>query len=223
MLEVRQVMDRIEDSLDSGTYCVGDWQKCVNELKRLGQDSTLMLSQDLTRISNKLHRRNQYPEAPMWTGLALEYLLLVMSMLAMTAESTSVRLASIIALALCLQPLIKISMGMLLGVRYAYVYLWYIEPRFKMRFGTYHHLARWKKLILQLAGSVGTPVALLVGWRVLGDAPMLSMLCLAGALTAALMQVTAFTAVWLGVRKVGPFLLTNLTTPALLAKELKEK
>ena len=37
------------------------------------------------------------------------------------------------------------------------------------------------------------------------------------------MQVTAFAAVWLGVRKVGPFLLTNLTTPALLAKELKEK
>ena len=223
MLGIRQVLERIETSLDSGTYCVGDWQKCVNELKRLGPDSTLMLTQDLTRISNKLHRRNRYPEAPLWMGLVLEYLLLVMSMLAITAESTSVRLASIIALTLCLQPLIKISVGMLLGVRYSYVFLWYFEPRFKMRFGTYHHLARWKKLIFQLAGSVGTPIALLVGWWVVGDSPVLSMLCLAGAITAALMQVTAFAAVWLGVRKVGPFLLTNLTTPALLAKELKEK
>jgi hypothetical protein len=92
-----------------------------------------------------------------------------------------------------------------------------------MSFGTYHHLARSKKLILQLAGSVGTPIALLVGWWVLAHAPVLSMLCLSGAVTAALMQVTAFVAVLLGVRKVGPFLLTNLTTPALLAKELQEK
>ena len=92
-----------------------------------------------------------------------------------------------------------------------------------MRFGTYHHLARWKKLILQLSGSVGTPIALLVGWRVLGDAPLLAMLSLAGALMVALMQVGAFAAVWFGVRKLGPFLLTNLTTPALLAKEWKER
>ena len=201
MLGIRQVMERIETSLDSGTYCVGDWQKCVKELKRLGPDSTVMLTQDLTRISNKLHRRNRYPEAPLWMGLVLEYLLLVMSMLAITAESTSVRLASIIALTLCLQPLIKISVGMLLGVRYSYVFLWYFEPRFKMRFGTYHHLARWKKLSLLLAGSVGTPIALLLGGLALGDAPVLSMLCLAGAFTAALMHVTAFVAVWLGVRK----------------------
>jgi len=143
--------------------------------------------------------------------------------LAMTAESRPVRLVSIILLALCLQPLTKISTGILLGVRYSYVYLWYFEPRFKMRFGTYHHLARWKKLILQLSGSVGTPIALLVGWRVLGDAPLLAMLSLAGALMVALMQVGAFAAVWFGVRKLGPFLLTNLTTPALLAKEWKER
>jgi hypothetical protein len=46
---------------------------------------------------------------------------------------------------------------------------------------------------------------------------------LAGALMVALMQVGAFAAVWFGVRKLGPFLLTNLTTPALLAKEWKER
>jgi hypothetical protein len=223
MLEVRQVMDRIEISLDSGTYRVGDWQKFLKALKGLGPDSTLMSRQDLTRISNKLHRRNRFPEAPVWVGFVFEYLLLVMSVLAMTAESRPVRLVSIILLALCLQPLTKISTGILLGVRYSYVYLWYFEPRFKMRFGTYHHLARWKKLILQLSGSVGTPIALLVGWRVLGDAPLLAMLSLAGALMVALMQVGAFAAVWFGVRKLGPFLLTNLTTPALLAKEWKER
>jgi hypothetical protein len=223
MLEVRQGMNLIETSLDSGTYRVGDWQKGLKALKGLGQDQILMLSPDLTRISNKLHRRNHFAEAPAWMGFVFEYLLLVMSMLTMTVENTSVRLSSIIFLALCLQPLIKISTGILLGVRYSYVYLWYVEPRFKMRFGTYHQLARWQKLILQLSGSVGTPIALLIGWSVLDDAPLLSMLSLAGALAVALMQVSAFVAVWFGVRKLGPFLLTNLTTPALLAKEWKEK
>jgi hypothetical protein len=33
--------------------------------------------------------------------------------------------------------------------------------------------------------------------------------------------VAAFVASWRGVRKVGPFLLTSLTTPATLARELK--
>mgnify|MGYP006919678223 CR=1 FL=1 len=223
MGEVRQVMDLIESDLDSGTYRVGDWQKCLVALKALDQGASSMLIKDLTRISNKLHRRNRFPEAPAWLGFFLEYLLLVMSIVAMTAENTLVRLASIVLLALCLQPLIKISTGMLLGVRYAYVYLWYFEPRFKMRFGTYHKLERWKKLVLQLSGSVGTPIALLAGWRVLGDEPLLATLCLAGALLAVIMQVSAFVAVWRGVRKLGPFLLTNLTTPALLAKEWKDR
>lgn len=223
MLEVRQVMDRIESDLDSGTYHVGDWQRCLAELKGLDERGISMLSQDLTRISNKLHRRNRFPEAPAWMGFVFEYLLLATSLLLMTAESTAVRLVSIIVLAVSLQPLIKISIGVLLGVRYSYVYLWYFEPRFKMRFGTYHRLERWRKLVLQFAGSIGTPISLLVGWRVLADEPLLAALCLAGALGVALMQVAAFAAVWLGVRKLGPFLLTNLTTPALLAKEWKDR
>lgn len=222
-LEIRQVMDRIENTLDSGTYRVGDWQKGLGVLKSLEQDVTSTLSEDLTRISNKLHRRNRFPEAPFWAGLVFESFLLTMSLWAMTAESILLRLASIVMLALCLQPLTKISTGMLLGVRYSYVYLWYFEPRFKMRFGTYQQLARWKKLVLQCSGSVGTPAALFMGWWVLGDEPLLAKLCLAGALGVTLMQVGAFTAVWLGIRRLGPFLLTNLTTPALLAKEWKER
>lgn len=223
VLEVRQALDRIERELDDGSYKVGGWQKGLAEIKKLDEGAVSMLSQDLTRISNKLHRRNKFPEAQAWIGFVFEYLLLAASILLMTTESSLLRLVSIVLLALCLQPLIKISTGVLLGVRYSYVYLWYFEPRFKMRFGTYHGLERWKKLVLQLSGSIGTPVALLVGWRVLADEPLLAALCLAGAVGAGLMQLAAFVAVWSGVRKLGPFLLTNLTTPALLAKEWKER
>ena len=223
ILEVRQAMDQIERDLDAGIYQVGGWQKCLAQIKDLDEGASSMLSPDLTRISNKLHRRNRFPEVQAWMGFVFEYVLLATSILLMTAESTLLRLVSVILLALCLQPLIKISAGLLLGVRYAYVFLWYVEPRFKMQFGTYQRLEKWKKLALQLSGSIGTPIALLVGWRVLDDEPLLAALCLAGAIGALLMQVAAFAAVWFGVRKLGPFLLTNLTTPALLAKEWKER
>ena len=222
-LEIKQVMDRIEETLDLGTYCVGDWQKGLGVLKGLERSVTATLSEDLTRISNKLHRRNRFPEAPFWVGLVFEYCLLTLSLLAMNSEGIALRLTSIVLLALCLQPLMKTSFGLLLGVRYSYVYLWYFEPRFKMRFGTYEQLTRWKKLVLQCSGSVGTPLALLMGWWVLSDESLLAYLCLAGSLAVALMQVSAFAAVWFGFRRLGPFLLTNLTTPALLAKEWKKR
>lgn len=77
--------------------------------------------------------------------------------------------------------------------------------------------------MLQSTGSLGTPIALLVGWRTTMDAPVVSTLLLAAAITVTLMQIAAFTAVWVGLRKVGPFVLSNLTTPARLAQELQTK
>ncbi len=75
--------------------------------------------------------------------------------------------------------------------------------------------------MFHLAGSVGTPVALLVGFFVLADQPVLAWLSLAGFAATTIMQVGAFIAAWVGVTRVGPFLLTSLTTPATAAKELK--
>jgi len=223
MSKVKQLMVQIERDLDASTYHVGDWQKCLSEFRDLDRATRAILTEDLTRISNKLHRRNGFHEAPTWMGFVLEYLLLATSILMMTAESTLLRFISIILLVSCLQPLIKISMGTLLGVRYSYAYLWYVEPRFKMSFGTYQKLKKWQKVVLQLIGSIGTPLALFAGYYVLSDEPQLVMLFLAAALLAAIMQLSAFVASWLGVRKLGPFLLSNLTTPALLAKELKDR
>jgi hypothetical protein len=218
-LRAKEQIAQIEHALDRGTYRVGDWQTLLRTLKDQGQEADAISTQDLTRVSDKLHRRNGFPTAAAWLGFVGEYLLFGSSLLAMNAESMLMRLAGIIVLASCLQPLIKITTGVALGVRYSYVYLWYVEPRFKMQFGTYHRLSQAKKLSLQLMGSIGTPTALLIGWDVLDDETLLSMLCLVGALITVMIQVGAFFAVGAGVRKVGPFLLTNLTTPAMLAKE----
>jgi hypothetical protein len=58
-----------------------------------------------------------------------------------------------------LQPLLKVSVGMALGIRYEYAYLLGIEPRFKMRYGTYLAAPRWARIVLHLSGCVGSPLA----------------------------------------------------------------
>ena len=85
----------------------------------------------------------------------------------MEAEATLARSVGVILLAMGHQPSIKITVGTVMGVRDSYVYLWYVEPRFKMQFGTCQERSHGKKLALPLAGSVGTTAALLAGGSVL--------------------------------------------------------
>ena len=219
--QAKDELDGIERDLDSGAYQIGQWQKHLSRVKKIGS-ANKALSDDLTRVSNKLHRRNKFLEGPLWIGMGLEYALCAASMMLSSVEGLLPRFLSVVMLTLCLQPLIKFTTGMMVGVKYSYVYLWYFEPRFKMQFGSYLCLVKWKKLVLQFSGSIGTPVALLIGWQVLKDAQVLSGLCLLGAVGTFLLQLGAFAAGWFGVRKLGPFLLSNLTTPASLAKELRE-
>ena len=211
----------IERKLDSGDYRIGTWQRVVANASQdeVAQDESLQ--EILTRVSNKLHRRNGFIEAPHWVGVAGETFVLIVSLAGAMADDVIIRVAAALALVLCLQPVLKLVAGSVVGVRYAYVYLWYIEPRFKMRYGTYLPLNKWRKVFFHFTGSLGTPLALLIGWQVLGDAPLIAMLFLIGCVVTTIMQVMAFVAYWFGIRKVGPFLLSNLTTPATLARELK--
>ena len=71
-----------------------------------------------------------------------------------------------VLLALTGQPLVKVTLGLLLGVRYAYAYLWYVEPRFKIRYSTYIALTPRRRVLLNLTGSIGTPLVLAAGsWQ----------------------------------------------------------
>jgi hypothetical protein len=135
-------------------------------------------------------------------------------------EELHLRIIAVIALALCLQPGIKLLVGILLGIRYSYVYLWFFEPRFKMSYGTYLATPTWARVLFQFFGSIGTPIALCLGYILLADVPWLSNLSLLGCFIATFMQIGAFIAYWLGIRGVGPFALSTLTTPATLAKEV---
>jgi hypothetical protein len=211
----------IEQALDQNTYKKGPWQALVRRVEQLPRHERQQLQIDMDRVSNKLHKRNGFLQLPASLGFLFELVLLALVFVFLNHPDLWLRIIAVGALALSLQPSMKVMAGLLLGVRYSYVYLWYFEPRFKLRYGTYLSLPAGRRVIFHLAGSVGTPVALLVGFFVLADQPILAWLSLAGCVATTAMQVGAFVAAWMGVRRVGPFLLTSLTTPATAARELQ--
>ncbi|MEK9868615.1 MAG: hypothetical protein VW831_02735 [Gammaproteobacteria bacterium] len=179
-----------------------------------------MLCADVTATSNLLHGRHGFMKFPFLPAYAAEVLLAVTGLFCLASSFFTAKCIGFIALAASLQPLIKVSTGLVLGVRYSYAYLWYFEPRFKMAYGTYLLLTRHQRMCLHLAGSVGTPLAFACGYIAFSEYSLLALLCLVGTLGTAAMQVAAFVARLNGVTRVGPFSLSHLTTPAMLAEEM---
>lgn len=214
----------IERNLADGTYRIGEWQRW---LAGIGQDSTFSLeasAAQVDRVSNALHRRNGFREFPfdvVWCG---QWLLAISGLTVMLTGSVTGVVIGTGLLTLVAQPLIKSSVGLLLGVRYAYAYLWYVEPRFKMRYSTYLALSPNARVGLHLAGSVGTPAALLAGCLSAAAAGSTLWAIVIGiaAAGAAALQVGAFVAESMGVRHVAGFRLANLTSPATAARELRK-
>lgn len=211
----------IEQALDQGTYRKGPWQALTQQVEQMPLAERQRLAPDLDRVSNKLHGQQGHQQWPLLAGLLLEGALLMLGLQWLDHPDLLPRIVAVGAITLSLQPAMKLVMGLLLGVRYSYMYLWYVEPRFKLRYGTYLALPAERRVMFHLAGSLGTPIALFIGYQALASVAWLAALCLVGCGITALMQVAAFVASWRGVRKVGPFLLTSLTTPATLARELK--
>lgn len=215
-------LELIENALDEGTYRRGQWQRFLREAAGLDEAARRRLTDHITRVSRKLHRRNGFMSIPFMAGLTLEAVIFVLAVMSVFQEHVLAKFLGIVLLALCLQPLIKIVTGMLLGVRYDYAYLWYIEPRFKMQFGTYFRLPTRSRVLVHLSGGIGTPLAMLIGyWVFLGESAIVAYGWLLLFFGAALLQVGAFVAEWIGFHKVGPFRLSNLTSPATAAMELK--
>lgn len=175
----------------------------------------------VTEVSNQLHARNGHYSFPVGFAMAAEIALCLLGLYLLGFGHVVPKLLGLALLILTLQPTLKFVVGLAVGIRYAYAYLWYFEPRFKMAYGTYLLCSHKKRVLFQFAGSLGTPTAFLVGAAVLNASSLLQSLCLLGFIVTASMQVGAFVAAWFGVRKFGPFLLSQLTTPAALAVELR--
>ncbi len=131
-------------------------------------------------------------------------------------------LVSAVILATTLQPVIKTSIGQALGIRYSYAYLRGVEPRFKMRYGTYLAASRWRRVLFHLSGTVGSPLAL---WLVSSLAAQnLKVVSICNALFWIIvgMQVIPFVAGLSGLRRLGPIGLVRVTSGGGAGVELRE-
>ncbi len=222
MDSIQERLLAIEKDLDSDEYRKGNFQSLVRDIERLDEEDRKALAGDVSRVSNKLHARNGFLSFPFALGYCVEVVLFVLSLFLMGQDGLIYKLVGVGFLALSLQPLVKVTTGLLLGVTYEYTYLWFFEPRFKMRYGSYVALPGSFRVILNLVASLPTPVAMWVGYQVLMENSFLSTAALILFFLAVALQIGAFIAELAGLRMVGPFRLSQLTSPATAAAELKK-
>jgi hypothetical protein len=187
-------------------------------------------------VSDKLHQTNHPRTFPFSTGLVLELLATAVGLVLLEAglrrPSAGVLFGSALVLTITFQPLFKLAVGYALGVRYSYFYLWtirrrsrtlYVEPRFKMQYGTYLAASRWRRVLLHLSGAVGSPFALWwVAVRAEGISPLASAICAALFFLLASFELLLFLLGLAGVRRLGPLGLVGLTSPGAAGYELRE-
>lgn len=185
------------------------------------------MAPDVSRVSDKLHQRRHPARLPSWVGLAFEAAGTAAGIGLLEwglgrAHPSSV-IASSIILTITLQPLIKIAVGSLVGIRYSHFFFFGIEPRFKMRYGTYLSAERWRRVLLHLSGTVGSPLAFWwVALRAEATMPRTSSICWGLFLLLVAIQVLAFSLGIAGVRRLGSLGAVRHTSGGAAAYELRE-
>lgn len=186
----------------------------------------LALAPDVTRVSDKLHQRKHPTRFPLWVGLVSEAIGVAAGVglleLGLGRAHTGLVITAAIILTIALQPPIKIATGFLVGVRYTHFFFFGVEPRFKMRYGTYLSAARWRRVLLHLSGTVGSPLAFCwVALRAGETMPRASAICWALFLLLVAVQLTAFLLGLAGVRRLGPLGAVRHTSGGAAACEIR--
>ena len=222
--DLQEKLARIEQQLEAGTYQKGPGAAFLRAAEGRTPSDLAPLADDISRVSDKLHRSDGKRTLPFPIGMVLE---VAATVVGFGILGVGLRDASVGAVALAtailvttFQPLLKVGVGTLMGIRYSYAYLWGIEPRFKMRFGTYLATGRWRRVALHLSGTIGSPLALL-SISILARDSMPVTSDILGALFYVLVafQAVLFAAVLGGVRTV-PFVgLLRMTSAGAAALE----
>jgi len=216
----------IETALDTGEYKPGPWAAFLRGARRLPAAERRELAEDVSRVSDKLHGRSPRRKLPVALALAGELLATAVAVgLCRWGLEQSSAVAVVIAAAVLigsLQPLVKVGTGLLLGVRYSYAFLMGLEPRFKMRYGSYLAAAPAARVLLHLSGTVGSPLGAWLVGRAAADAGMstVALLCALVFWPLVLSNVVMAVAALAGRSKLGPVVLRDSSGGAA-AQELK--
>jgi len=224
MDDLRNQLMAIEADLDAGAYRVGAWNEFLRRARRRPQPERHVLTGDVSRVSRKLHARNGLQTVSLRAGIALELLATAAGGAALAIGRAEGSIIAVVVAAVIwvttFQPLVKACVGALLGVRYEYVYLRGIEPRFKMRYGTYLAAPRWARIVVHLSGTVGSPLAAWLLAKLARLAPAAT-ICMALFWAAAALNALLFSAALIGLHRIGPIKLST-TSGGAAAWELRE-
>lgn len=227
MNDLHTMLRQIERDLDAGVYRPGPWAAFLQQALRRPEHERAAIAADVSRVSNKLHQRRHRRMLPFSIGFGAEVLFTGIGLLLLRISlQRNSRLALFMAawvLTATSQPLGKVTVGSVLGIRYAYMYFQGGEPSFKMHYGTYLAAPHWKRVLVQLAGTVGSPLALwLVGASAMSTQPGSAKVCrlLSGGL--AILQVALFLAGLTGVKRVGRLETVRSTSGGAAGGELRD-
>lgn len=207
--ELSARLDAIEGEIDEGRYRPGPWDAVIRVTRSQPDDARAALAEDISRVSRKLHMRTARRTVPLAQAMAIELAATTLGGMllafALKADVNSAAIAAMIIWVSTLQPLVKVAVGTMLGVGYEYGYLYGIEPRFKMKFGSYVAAPRWKRIVLHASGMLGSPLgAILVAWIAGHTLQIARFVCIAVFwITLAINLISMLLAV-LGVRRLGP-------------------
>jgi len=204
----------IERALDAGSYRPGPWEKFLAEARRRPDAERAALAGDVSRVSRKLHLRGGRSTIPFGAALAAEVVAAVIGgMLVIkgaTAPSIVAAWIGAVLWMMAFQPLVKIAAGAALGVGYEYAYLMGIEPRFKMRYGSYLAAPRWNRVVLHLAGTAGSPIGVILAAEIVATSlPWTAALMRAVFWILVAVNFIPFVAALFGVRRLGPMRMTD--------------
>ena len=228
MSDLEQLLAGIEDALDSNTYSRGRWQVFLERAAAASPDELAPLESSITRVSEKLHQRTGPSTMPFERALALEILAALGGFAILTVAASTGSAVGFVAAAVCLvvtlQPLLKVATGLAFQLAFSYAYLWGIEPRFKLKYGTYLAASRWKRVSYHVSGMLGSPFAwLLVSVVARPLHPTFSGVLLWLAVAHMVFIVSQFLLALAGVRRVPLLGLLRLGSGGAAAWELRHR
>ena len=226
MDELRERMRAIENEINSGRYRTGEWARLVDEIEQQPREERAALRDDISRASRALHRRHVGRTIPIGLTIAAELGLAalgaILIALAGRAGSNVLGILGACAWITAFQPLLKFATGRLLGVEYDYAYVLGVEPRLKMKYGSYLAAPRWARVLVHLSGTLGSPLGALLGWAVIpSNLSVARTFCIAGFWALSAVNAGFLIAGLLGVRRIFGAGMT-LSSGGAAGRELRE-
>ena len=224
--KLRELLDAIERDVDACCYRPGPWDAVIRAIRSEPDNTRTALSREISRVSRKLHLRWGRRTVPVAITIVIELAATalggILLALALKANFNTAAITAMIIWVITLQPLVKVAVGTILGVGYEYGYMYGIEPRFKMKFGSYVAMPRWKRMAFHASGMVGSPLgAILVAWMAGGSLQIAGSVCLAVFWLTLTINLISMILALRGVRRVGHLRLAEGSGGAL-GLELRE-